>query len=129
MAGLPHTKLETGIMRTPAGRECKFYYEDFHRGRSRQECRLIKAQSGSGRWHPRDCERCPVPDILQANASPHLQLEAEIKPGILGIGRHVSVRAWCAKHGTEIEDPYVGCLKCAAERPGLGLFFSHEADE
>src|SRR5688572_8219728 len=31
------------IMRTPAGKECDFYYEDFHRGRELQECRIQKA--------------------------------------------------------------------------------------
>ena len=30
-------------MRTPAGKECRFYYQDYNRGRNVQECRLIKA--------------------------------------------------------------------------------------
>ncbi|HOA25561.1 MAG: hypothetical protein WBH90_12145 [Aggregatilineales bacterium] len=116
-------------MRTPAGKECKFYYEDFHRGRNRQECRLIGRATGNKAWHPRDCESCPVPGILYANASPHLELEAEIKPGFLGFGRHVEVRATCAKHDIEIEDPYIGCAQCTAERPGLSIFFTNEGDE
>ena len=28
-------------MRTPAGTECPYYYADYYRGRSKQECRLI----------------------------------------------------------------------------------------
>ena len=28
-------------MRTPANTECPYYYEDFYRGRSTQECRLV----------------------------------------------------------------------------------------
>ena len=115
-------------MRTPAGTECKYYYEDFHRGRSRQECRLIGPATGNRAWHPRDCENCPVPGILRANASPHLHLEGEIRPGVLGIGRRVEVQAYCSKHDAEIEDPHVGCLQCAAERPGLSAFFNTEGD-
>ncbi len=106
-------------MRTPAGKECRFYYEDFHRGRSRQECRLIGRISGVKAWRPADCGRCPVPEILWANSSEHLELSAEIVPGFLGLGRHVSVGARCRKHDAEIEDPYVGCVHCAAERPDI----------
>lgn len=80
-------------------------------------------------WHPRDCEDCPVPEILRANASPYLELDAGIKSGFLGIGRHVEVTAYCTRHDIEIEDPYVGCPKCAAERPGLSVFFEQEGDE
>ncbi len=32
-------------MINPAGQECRFYYQDFHRGRSEQECRLVYEQS------------------------------------------------------------------------------------
>ncbi len=115
-------------MRTPDGRECRFYYEDFHRGRNRQECRLISKAAGARAWRPSDCSRCPVPDILRANASEYLELYAEIRPGVLGIGRHVDVVAWCRKHDHEIEDPYVGCRDCAAERPGFSLLLGDEED-
>lgn len=101
-------------MKTPAGKECRYYYADFHRGRNRQECRLIRPSL----WRPSDCHRCPVPDILWANASEHLQLEALVRGGFLGLGRHIQVRAFCALHHIEIEDPYIGCKECAAERPG-----------
>jgi hypothetical protein len=109
-------------MRTPAGKECRYYYEDFHRGRNRQECRLLQRNPRSEAWRPNDCKNCPVPDILWANASEHLQLEATIRPGFLGIGRHVEVTARCSKHNVEIPDPYVGCEQCAAERPDLSTF-------
>jgi hypothetical protein len=105
-------------MKTPAGKECRFYYQDFHRGRNKQECRLLKNAPGPA-WKPSDCERCPVPDILWANASDTLELEARINVGFLGLGRKVDVRAWCSKHDIEIVDPYVGCEQCASERPGL----------
>lgn len=109
-------------MRTPAGQECKYYYEDFHRGRSRQECRLIPPASGARAWRPEDCARCPVPGILWANASPDLELAARIQPGILGVGRTIMVTARCRKHDVDVADPHVGCELCAAERPDLGAF-------
>jgi hypothetical protein len=114
-------------MITPDGRECKHYFEDFHRGRSRQECRLIAANPESKPWRPRDCERCPVPDILRANASEDLVLRARIHNGFLGLGVfgvHVEVEAFCDKHDIPIDDPFVGCTRCNAETPGLAQFLS-----
>lgn len=114
-------------MRTPAGKECPHYYEDFHRGRSTQECRLIQANPASPPWQPRDCFSCPVPAILQANGSPNLGLRGTVRKGFLGlIGRRVEVRASCAKHQIPIEDPYVGCPRCSAERVDIaGLLGPH----
>ncbi len=106
-------------MKTPAGTECRYYYEDFHRGRSVQECRLIKWAPGARGWQPSDCARCAVPGILWANASENLGLVAEIRPGLLGIGRQVTVKTFCKKHDIPISDPYVGCELCASERPTL----------
>lgn len=111
-------------MRTPAGKECRFYYENFHRGRSDQECRLIDANPNSPAWRPSDCANCPVPAILQANSSPNLVLEGRIKKGVLGIGRHVVVKAFCSKHLIDVPEPRVGCPKCAKERPGLSELFT-----
>jgi hypothetical protein len=104
-------------MKTPAGHECRFYYEDFHRGRSKQECRLIKGASHSPAWQSSDCERCQVPRILLDNASPHLVLEGKVKLGFLGLGRRVDVTAYCSKHNRKLEDPHVGCPICADEFP------------
>ncbi|GAB4469618.1 MAG: hypothetical protein Kow00124_04960 [Anaerolineae bacterium] len=115
-------------MKTPAGKECRFYYEDFHRGRSRQECRLIQRDLASPPWKPGDCATCPVPDILWANASEDLMLRASVKKGVLGIGRRVVVQAHCRRHDIPIADPFVGCEACASERPGMDVFFSGESD-
>jgi hypothetical protein len=108
-------------MRTPAGTECDLYYEDFHRGRDAQECRAHKSEK-SAYWQPKDCAKCPVPEILRANSSPHLQLEITINRGFMSLGNNVKVRAWCNRHDIEIENPYTGCSKCNADRPGLNLF-------
>ena len=112
-------------MITPSGKECRFYYQDYFRGRSEQECRLGKANPRSPDWRPADCAGCPVPDILRANSSPDLVLEATVKPGLLGINRHISVYAFCSKHLIEVEKPEVGCPSCASERPGLRELFEN----
>lgn len=111
-------------MNTPAGQECKFYYQDFHRGNNRQECRLLDENPHSPAWKERDCFDCPVPGILRANASEDLRLRGTVKPGLVGIGRHVAVDAFCRKHDRRIDDPYVGCAQCAAERPNIADLFA-----
>lgn len=116
-------------MKTPAGQECRYYYEDFHRGRNVQECRLIGPASGAKRWHPTDCASCPVPGILWSNASRYLELSAEVRPGILGFGRRVEVEAWCSKHDIPIPDPHIGCPACNKERADLSVFFDGENNE
>jgi hypothetical protein len=109
-------------MRTPAGTECRHYYEDFNRGRAVQECRLIKYNPDSLPWRPTYCRQCPVPAILNANASPLLELELTVRPVLLGLGRRLVVEAACSKHHISVPDPYVGCPECNAERPGLNKF-------
>ena len=116
-------------MRTPAGKDCRHYYEDFHRGRNRQECRLIGRNRHSLSWQPSDCSKCPVPDILWANASENLHLEARIKTGFLGFGRSVEIKASCLEHHIEIDDPMIGCPQCRAEQADISLFFTGEGDE
>ena len=78
-------------MLTPAGRECRFYYQDYHRGHSEEDCRLIRGNPRSPAWEQKDCSNCSVPDVLLANSSPDLVLEATVKTGILGLGRKVEV--------------------------------------
>lgn len=109
-------------MRTPDGKECRYYHADFHRGRNLQECRLVNENPDSERWHPKDCRICPVPQILNANASPDMQLQLMIKSGLLGLGRKMIVTAQCLKHRLPIDDPFTGCPQCNAERPGLDIF-------
>lgn len=117
-------------MKTPAGTECRYYFQDFHRGRDIQECRLAKDNPQSARWVPKDCSNCPVPSILLANASPNLELKLTIKYRLLVIGRYNEVSAYCIKHRIPIDDPHIGCPQCNAERPGIDLFLKAlEEDE
>jgi hypothetical protein len=111
-------------MRTPAGQECRYYYEDFYRGNSVQECRLIARNRGPDRWEPRLCTRCPVPGILRANACPNMVIEASVARRWLGLVRRVEVHAACTKHHVVVNDPYVGCGHC---HPSAVPFFT--ADE
>lgn len=115
-------------MRTPAGRLCDFYYEDFHRGRDVQECRIPKGER-SAPWRPEYCAKCPVPDILRANASPNMELQLTIKSTMLGFAKRMVVDAWCKRHDIPIADPFVGCPRCNEERPGLSLFAEALNDE
>ena len=110
-------------MINPAGQECRFYYQDFHRGRSEQECRLIEGNPESADWRESDCSMCAVPEILRANSSPDLVLRATIKKGILGMNRHVTVTAFCSRHLIDVPKPHVGCPECAKEKPGLEQLF------
>ena len=116
-------------MLTPAGKECRYYYEDYHRGRDVQECRLIKQSTDSLPWQPGDCERCTVPAILWANASQYLNLKAKVTAGFIGLGRRVEIAAWCGKHDIQIDDPYVGCEQCAAKKPHLSDLLPSEDDQ
>lgn len=110
-------------MRTPDGRECRHYYQDFHRGANRQECRLVSTVAGKSiPWRPKDCAGCPVPEILQANSSRDLELRLQISPVLLGLGRKLTISAHCRRHDTPIADPFVGCPACNSDRPGLDQF-------
>jgi hypothetical protein len=102
-------------MRTPAGKECKYYYEDHYRGRDTYECRLIDRNPQGGRWHKGLCASCPVPDILRQNACPNIALEARVEKTMLGLRERVKIYAVCTKKLTEVAQPAVGCGECHNE--------------
>lgn len=106
-------------MITPAGNECAHYYEDYHRGREVQECRLARANPASEPWQAKDCAHCKVPGILRANGNPNMVLTLTIKRGPFGIGRRLDVQAFCQRHKRDIPEPPVGCSLCNADRPGI----------
>jgi hypothetical protein len=108
-------------MRTPAGAECTFYYEDYHRGQERRECRLIARNARSARWEPALCKSCPVPPILRANSCPNMALEAAVVRR-WHFWKRVRVDAYCVKHLVAVADPHVGCSHCHEERAGGAIF-------
>ena len=71
------------------------------------------------RWRPGDCSKCPVPDILNANASPNLRLEVTVTPRILGLGRQLDVEAHCREEPIPLEEAYTGCVE---DNKGFDLF-------
>lgn len=114
-------------MRTPAGVDCEFYYQDYHRGRGYQECRLIARDRTSEPWRPGLCRTCPIPRILRANRCPNMALEARVKRR-LGLLRRVEVLAVCTLQQCQVKEPMVGCGECHRHRPGATLFIDGEGD-
>lgn len=108
-------------MRTPAGIECAFFYGDYYRGRTREECRLIGDQPRPRQWTPNLCKNCPVPGILRANACQHMTLEAQVQPSLFGLVRRVQVRAWCEKSHSAVAEPHIGCGQCHPLPPEFNL--------
>lgn len=106
-------------MKTPAGKECKFYYGDFHRGRNVQTCRLIEANPDSPPWKPNLCNTCPVPEILRANPSETLKLTGTVVNKFLGFKQQVEVEGWCSECFSEIPDPKLGCPNCTPRKPSI----------
>jgi hypothetical protein len=99
-------------MRTPAGKECRYFYGDYYRGRKREECRLLAAATPPERWTPDLCGVCPVPDILLANACKYMALDAEVTRPFPFIRRKVSVKTTCGKTQRKDFDPFIGCGEC-----------------
>ncbi len=108
-------------MRTPAGIECPYFYGDYYRGRSREECRLIGNQAPPRHWTANLCRNCPVPAIIRANACQNMTLEAAVKSSLLGLVRRVEVRAYCSKSQTYVKEPHIGCGQCHPLPPDLQL--------
>ena len=100
------------MMRTPAGKECRYFFGDYYRGRHHEECRLIGATPAPHNWTPDLCQNCPVPGILIANDCPNMVLDAKANHGILGMGKKVVVSAYCNQAHQMVKEPKVGCGQC-----------------
>lgn len=104
-------------MRTPNGRECSFYYADYHRRVTGKElCRLIEGSSGARHWTSALCADCPVPDIQAANQCANMILHARIgkRPWHFWERPRLLVQATCKRNGKPVPNPYVGCGQCHA---------------
>lgn len=104
-------------MITPSGRECPYYYEDFNRGRSIQECRLLENTPGGGEYTPDLCQKCKVPGIKMANACPNMVLEAKVERSFFGLRRRIEAAAFCTKTLRDVPEPEIGCGECHLEFP------------
>ena len=108
-------------MRTPSGIECKYFYGDYFRGRSVEECRLLKA-SGE-KWTPDLCRTCPVPGITRANSCEFLRLHGTVgRPLNAAFQRRVQLTAYCEKTNQDVKEPHIGCGECHPLPP---IFESH----
>lgn len=95
-------------MRTPAGNECPHFYGDYHRGRDREECRLLPDT-----WSADLCKTCPVPGIVRANACEDMHLRAVVTRSVLNLfQRRVEVSAYCQKTNRDVAQPEIGCGEC-----------------
>jgi len=102
-------------MITPAGKECKFFYGDYHRGRNIEVCRLLNDHGLQ--WEPRLCEDCPVPEILSANSCEHQHLTPELKRPLFFMRPKVQIWAYCSKSNQKVEEPRIGCGLCHPDLP------------
>lgn len=100
------------LMRTPAGKECRYFYGDYYRGRHDEECRLLKDASPPLPWKPELCFSCPVPEILLANACMYLKLQPQLSRPFPFVKRRVQVEAYCSKNNRSGFDPHIGCGEC-----------------
>jgi hypothetical protein len=99
-------------MRTPAGKECRYFYGDYYRGRQHEECRLLGAADPPLPWSADLCKTCPVPNILLANACPYMVLQPRLERPFPFIKRQVSVRTFCTRTERAGFDPHIGCGEC-----------------
>lgn len=99
-------------MRTPAGKECPFFYGDYYRGKNSEECRLIGHKPAPQNWTPDLCSTCPIPGIKLANACENLQFRAQIGRKFFFSKRRVLISAFCSKTNTQVAAPEIGCGEC-----------------
>lgn len=99
-------------MRTPAGKECRYFYGDYYRGRNTEECRLLMESNPPQTWKPSLCNTCPVPNIQLANGCEHMVLEGKVtRPFLIGKSQ-VQVSAYCKKSNKRVAEPQIGCGQC-----------------
>ena len=98
-------------MRTPAGIDCIYFYGDYFRGRTVEECRLLKA-SGQN-WTADLCKTCPVPAVSRANACENLQLRPSVERPLSALFmKRVVLSAYCQKNRRNVPEPQIGCGDC-----------------
>lgn len=97
-------------MRIPDGRECKFFYGDYYRGRNFEECRALSSPEERKVWTSELCSGCPLPDYLRNNSCQHLVYSVFIRKFLFK--KRIKVKAWCSKTHQSVSDPNIGCGHC-----------------
>ncbi len=104
--------IDLKTMRTPYGVECPYFYGDYYRGKSDEECRLIGRKPAPNHWSRDLCQNCPVPAITRANSCKNMLLTPVISRRF-GIGkRRVEIKAFCTRANSEVRTPQIGCGLC-----------------
>lgn len=104
-------------MRTPAGKECRYFYGNYHRGREIEECRLLGEATSPIEWKRAYCETCPVPGILLANACTEMVLIPRLGRSLPKLKQQVQIKTYCNKTGRAGFDPHIGCGECHSLPP------------
>ncbi len=99
-------------MRTPAGKECSYFYGDYYRGRSNEECRLLGSSSPPIPWKRDLCATCPVPGIQLSNTCPYMVLIPKLVRKLAFGKQEVRVQTYCKKTERVGFDPHIGCGEC-----------------
>lgn len=102
-------------MKTPYGKECKFFYGDYFRGKHFEDCRLINKPDKPKSWDVHYCRNCPVPSILLSNACPNMVLTGVIDRQFMIFRKLVKINAYCTKTHDKVKEPKVGCGSCHEE--------------
>jgi len=104
-------------MRTPTGKDCKFFYGDYYRGKSHEECRLLKDSNLD--WEPRLCVQCPLPEIGMANSCENMVFKPTLTKMFFFMKSQVEVTTFCTKTNQGVKEPRIGCGQC---HPALNNF-------
>jgi hypothetical protein len=97
-------------MITPAGKECPHFFGDYHRGKNIEACRLL--ESAGIDWEPSLCEKCPAPEILQANACEFQKLSPTLERPLFFMSPQIQIEAYCSKCECKVGEPQIGCGQC-----------------
>jgi hypothetical protein len=111
-------------MRTPAGKECGYFYGNYFRGRSQEECRLLGSTSPAIVWKREFCNTCPVPGIQLSNTCPYMELRPKLVRKLPFGKQEVRVQTFCRKTDRSGFDPHIGCGECHALPPEFEKGFS-----
>lgn len=73
---------------------------------------MLNENAGPSQWTPDLCKTCPVPDVLAANACPHMVLRADVVRQYIVFGRKVRLSVYCTRSEQNVREPHIGCGQC-----------------
>lgn len=97
-------------MQTPAGKECKYFYGNYFRGRNHEECRLLISHDQE--WRPQFCAICKIPEITRANACENMKFTPNVYRPMFILKPKLSIDIFCNKCECNVNNPIIGCGQC-----------------